>query len=81
MSHRANLNASLARNSNRGIVTMSSRNERSGTLRVKSARRKGSALSLRSAESRLSSTVPMNNDACNLYYDKNLGKAYDRFNS
>ena len=79
MSHRANLNASLARNSNRGIVTMSSRNERSGTLRIKSGRRRGSALSFRSADSHMSSTVPLANDACNQFYDKNLGKAYDRF--
>ena len=59
MSHRANLNASLVRNSNRGIVTMSSRNDRSGTLRVKSGRRRGSALSFRSADSHYSGSVPL----------------------
>jgi len=80
MSHRAGLNMSIGRNSNRGIVTMSSRNGRSGTLRVRSARRKSSALSNRSTDNlMLSGTVPLYNDAANSYYDKNLGKQYDRF--
>ena len=78
MSHRANLNASNARQSNRNIVTMSSRNDRSGTIRVKSGRRRSSALSYGSTDS-LNLTVPMRNEACNNVYDRNLGKAHDRF--
>ena len=81
MSHRASLNASLNRKSNRAIVTMSSPHQRSGMLRVKSARRRGSAMSYRSIDSgsNISATVPLNNDACNQFYDKNLGRAYDKF--
>ena len=78
MSHRANLNTSIARHSNHGIITMSTRNERSGTLRVKSGRRRSSAMSFRSADS-VGAAVPLSNDACNQFYDKNLGKAYDKF--
>jgi len=74
MSHRTNLNATMARNSNRGIVTMSTRNNRSGTLRIKSGLRR-SALSQRSSDS----LVQPSNDASNQFYDKNLGKAFDRF--
>lgn len=52
MSHRANLSMSIARNSNRGIVTIASRTDlKSGTIRVKSGRRRSSALSQRSTTS------------------------------
>ena len=52
MSHRANLDGSMARNSNRGIVTMSARQGlKSGTVRVRSGRRRSSAMSNRSGSS------------------------------
>lgn len=76
-SHQTNLNASMVHQSNRGIITMSSRNGlRSGTVRVKSGRKR-SAMSNRSTDS--IGGVPPSNDAVNQYYDKNLGRAYDRF--
>ena len=82
LSHRANLNISMARNSNRGIVTMSSPHGlKSGTLRVRSGRR-GSAMSHRSADSASKPTLvqyQIYNEACNQFYDKNMGKAFDRF--
>ena len=82
LSHRANLNFSVARNSNRGIVTMSSRNGlKSGTVRVKSGRRRGSAMSHRSLDSGYGELSPSRNEAVNQNYDKNLGRAFDRFNS
>ena len=78
MSHRANLDASMARNSNRGIVTMSERNGlQSGTIRMRSGRRRSSAMSNRSYES-LTGTS-RGNQACNQYYDKNLGRAFDKY--
>ena len=52
MSHRANLSMSIARKSNRGIVTIASRKELTGeNIRVKSGRRRSSALSQRSTSS------------------------------
>ena len=57
---------------------MSSRNGlRSGTVRVKSGRRR-SSMSNRSTDSLMGGAMPPN-DASNPFYDKNLGKAYDRF--
>ena len=81
MSHRANLNMSIGRTSNRGIVTMSSGNRlKSGTIRIKSGRRR-SSMSQRSTESL--TTIPASgkkkNEAVNGYYDRNLGKQFDRF--
>ena len=78
MSHRANLSMSIARNSNRGIVTIASRNDlKSGTIRVKSGRRRSSALSQRSTTSL--DAIPANNHAANKLYDKNVGKQFDKY--
>ena len=71
MSHRANLSLSIARKSNRGIVTMASRKELA-TDRVKSGRRRSSALSQRSTTSL--DAIPQANHAANKLYDKNVGK-------
>ena len=58
MSHRANLDGSMARNSNRGIVTMSDRQGlKSGTVRIRSGRRRSSAMSNRSNNSTLGGTM------------------------
>ena len=51
---------------------------KSGLIRVKSGRRRSSVMSNRSMDS-LSGMLPTANDASNQYYDKNLGRAYDRF--
>lgn len=83
MSHRPEFDASYVVNnnsltrksSNRGIVTMSSPN---GLKRVKSGRGRSSTMSHRSNDSNVNYAVP-SNDACNQYYDKNLGRAYDKF--
>ena len=61
LSHQANLNQSMVHHSNRGIVTMSSRNGlRSGTVRVKSGRKR-SALSQRSTDSFAAAGIPPSN--------------------
>ena len=79
MSHRANLSMSIARNSNRGIVTIASRNNlNSGTNRVKSGRRRHSALSMRSSSS-LDAIPAGGNEAANKLYDKNVGKQFDKY--
>ena len=52
---------------------------KSGTIRVQSSKRRGSALSLRSIKSATSNRSMPSNDACNQFYDKNLGKAYDKY--
>ena len=71
MSHRANLSMSIARKSNRGIVTIASRKELP-TDRVKSGRRRSSALSQRSTTSL--DAIPQTNQAANKLYDKTVGK-------
>ena len=80
MSHRANLDMSAARTSNRGIVTMQSHNGlQSGNLRVRSGRRRSSALSHRSVDSSGSQAQGHLNQAVNGFYDRNMGKKYERF--
>ena len=85
-SHRGTLNTSLVlarnnNNSNRGIVTMQSRNGamkgvQSGLIRSQSGRRRqGSTLTQKS----LDNLNEMNNEASNQYYDKNLGRQYDKY--
>lgn len=77
--HRQNFSNTLVRNtSHRGVITMTDQHgAKNGLVRVKSGRRR-SAMSDRSRDS-LTGLVPETNQAPNQFYDKNLGKAYDRF--
>ena len=50
----------------------------SGTTRVRSGRRRSSALSNRSADS-FTDLNKSGNNAVNKFYDRNLGKKYERF--
>ena len=82
---RQNFSNTLVRNSShKGVITMT--DQRNGGInnlvRVsKSGRkRRRSALSNRSMDNLTGlAALPINNEAANQFYDKNLGRAYDRF--
>ena len=60
--------------SQKGLITLASQNGLTTERRLQSGRRRNSVI-YRSADS-----MP-NNDAANQFYDKNIGRAFDKFNA